>query len=188
MRCDLSDHAERLRGSSPWPESGKSPRGSAILTYRKGMVPEPLTVATVKIVLTSVTATSRVSNGFRQGTRSWSPLSANHPCELKSSRSAASWPVASRSIPTANGSASNCRRSGSSVAFHTTLGDVLEDHLAAFRIACERADLVVMSGGLGPTQDDLTREALALVAGRAAGRRSRSPWRRSPPCSRAAIA
>ncbi|MGO9463994.1 MAG: competence/damage-inducible protein A [Isosphaeraceae bacterium] len=51
------------------------------------------------------------------------------------------------------------------VAFHTTLGDILADHLAAFRAAVERAELVLITGGLGPTQDDLTREALAECAG-----------------------
>ncbi len=54
---------------------------------------------------------------------------------------------------------------GVSVAFHTTVGDTLADNVLAFRQACERADIVVASGGLGPTADDLTRQALADVAG-----------------------
>ena len=54
---------------------------------------------------------------------------------------------------------------GIPVHFHTTLGDDLEENVAAFRIATGRADLVVTTGGLGPTQDDLTREVLARVSG-----------------------
>jgi nicotinamide-nucleotide amidase len=54
---------------------------------------------------------------------------------------------------------------GIAVHFHTTLGDDLDENVAAFRVATARADLVLMTGGLGPTQDDLTRDALALVAG-----------------------
>ncbi len=53
---------------------------------------------------------------------------------------------------------------GVPVAFHTTVGDQLADNVLAFRQACERADIVVVTGGLGPTADDLTRQALADVA------------------------
>ena len=54
---------------------------------------------------------------------------------------------------------------GISVGLHTTLGDTLADHVAVFRSVSERADLALVTGGLGPTQDDLTREALAECAG-----------------------
>src|SRR5215469_9566223 len=51
------------------------------------------------------------------------------------------------------------------VGWHTTLADDLDDGVEAFRIATRRAGLVLASGGLGPTQDDLTREVLARVSG-----------------------
>ena len=54
---------------------------------------------------------------------------------------------------------------GIAVGYHTTVADDLGDNAAVFRLACQRADLVLITGGLGPTQDDLTREALALAAG-----------------------
>src|SRR5207244_7694778 len=54
---------------------------------------------------------------------------------------------------------------GIAVGWHTTVADDLEDNSAAFRIAAERAGLVIITGGLGPTQDDLTRDALARAAG-----------------------
>jgi nicotinamide-nucleotide amidase len=54
---------------------------------------------------------------------------------------------------------------GIPVGWHTTIADDLEDNVAAFRIAAGRAGLVLATGGLGPTQDDLTREVLARVGG-----------------------
>ncbi|MCA9259796.1 MAG: CinA family nicotinamide mononucleotide deamidase-related protein [Planctomycetales bacterium] len=50
-------------------------------------------------------------------------------------------------------------------AFHTTIGDDLDDHVAALRTATDRADVVISTGGLGPTADDLTRQAMADAAG-----------------------
>src|SRR5438093_3784273 len=53
---------------------------------------------------------------------------------------------------------------GIPVGWHTTVADDLDDNITAFRIASGRTQLVLASGGLGPTQDDLTREALARAA------------------------
>lgn len=55
---------------------------------------------------------------------------------------------------------------GVTVVYHTTVADDLEANVLVFRQAAERADIVVATGGLGPTADDLTREALAQVSGR----------------------
>lgn len=52
---------------------------------------------------------------------------------------------------------------GYRVRFHTAVGDDLDDLVAAFRRAAGRVDLAVATGGLGPTEDDLTREALAAA-------------------------
>ncbi len=50
---------------------------------------------------------------------------------------------------------------GVKTSFHTTVGDSLADNVDAFRTASGRVDIVVATGGLGPTADDLTREAMA---------------------------
>ena len=55
---------------------------------------------------------------------------------------------------------------GVPVVFHTTAADTHEAGVEAFRIAAGRADVVVATGGLGPTADDLTRDVLADLAGR----------------------
>ena len=54
---------------------------------------------------------------------------------------------------------------GIEVGFQTTVGDTLSHNVDVFRTATARADVVVATGGLGPTRDDLTREALALLIG-----------------------
>ena len=50
-------------------------------------------------------------------------------------------------------------------AYHTTVADDLQANIEVFRQAIERADIVVSTGGLGPTADDLTRDALATALG-----------------------
>src|SRR5438105_1085009 len=49
--------------------------------------------------------------------------------------------------------------------FQTKVGDNLARIVSAIRIALDRSDAVIVCGGLGPTQDDITREALAEVMG-----------------------
>jgi nicotinamide-nucleotide amidase len=54
---------------------------------------------------------------------------------------------------------------GVRVMYHTTVGDELEPNVRVLREAISRADVIVVTGGLGPTADDLTREAMARAAG-----------------------
>jgi nicotinamide-nucleotide amidase len=51
--------------------------------------------------------------------------------------------------------------------YQQTVGDNLTRIAAAIRVALDRSDAVVMTGGIGPTQDDITREAVCEVTGRA---------------------
>ena len=66
----------------------------------------------------------------------------------------------------------------------TVVGDNVERMTAAILEACNRADAVIITGGLGPTKDDLTREALSQAAGvelvfdEEQGDRLRDWWRR----------
>jgi nicotinamide-nucleotide amidase len=50
---------------------------------------------------------------------------------------------------------------GIKVVRQTTIGDVAEDILHAFKEAEARADIVLITGGLGPTKDDITKKLLA---------------------------
>ncbi|MCA3747785.1 MAG: competence/damage-inducible protein A [Rubrobacter sp.] len=55
---------------------------------------------------------------------------------------------------------------GVNVYRHTAVGDNRERIVAALQEAATRSDLVVTTGGLGPTPDDLTHECLSLLTGR----------------------
>ena len=55
---------------------------------------------------------------------------------------------------------------GVDVHFHTVVGDNPERMVATIATALDRSDAVIITGGLGPTPDDITREAVAEVLDR----------------------
>lgn len=54
---------------------------------------------------------------------------------------------------------------GINIYHHVVVGDNLGRVTDTFRQAHERADIVIVTGGLGPTEDDLTREAFQALSG-----------------------
>ncbi|MCC7354596.1 MAG: CinA family nicotinamide mononucleotide deamidase-related protein [Anaerolineae bacterium] len=62
--------------------------------------------------------------------------------------------------------ARHLREIGVNVYFKTTVGDNLERITRVLNIALSRADVVITTGGLGPTVDDVTREAVARATER----------------------
>lgn len=67
---------------------------------------------------------------------------------------------------------------GLAVDWETSVGDDRDNLLLAFQLAGQRADAVIVNGGLGPTVDDLSQEIAAKAAG------NRTPIRCSPASSR----
>ncbi|MFC4557193.1 competence/damage-inducible protein A [Virgibacillus kekensis] len=54
---------------------------------------------------------------------------------------------------------------GMDVFYHSVVGDNLERVYEQFRLSSSRSDVILVTGGLGPTEDDLTREAFQKLAG-----------------------
>ncbi|HHT7804118.1 competence/damage-inducible protein A [Streptococcus suis] len=59
-----------------------------------------------------------------------------------------------------------CAELGIDVYFHTAVGDNEKRLLSVLEIASKRSDMVILCGGLGPTEDDLTKQTLAQFLGR----------------------
>src|SRR5699024_5674405 len=53
---------------------------------------------------------------------------------------------------------------GINVFYHTVVGDNLNRVKQAFSLAEDRADVIIVTGGLGPTEDDMTREAFQAIS------------------------
>lgn len=62
--------------------------------------------------------------------------------------------------------ARNLRDIGLNLFFTTTVGDNQARIIEALNVALDRANVVITTGGLGPTVDDMTRQAVAAATGR----------------------
>ena len=62
--------------------------------------------------------------------------------------------------------ANRLAENGVNLFYKTTVGDNLDRMVSIIDKALDRSDVVITGGGIGPTQDDLTREAVAMVTGR----------------------
>ena len=78
---------------------------------------------------------------------------------------------------------------GIEVRFKSVVGDDRTDIVRVLKAAVSRASIIILTGGLGPTVDDCTREAIAVAAGRKLSRRKEAfeamlmrlaQWGRSP--------
>ncbi len=59
-----------------------------------------------------------------------------------------------------------CAELGFSLYYQITVGDNEERFCKVLKEAMERSDIIILTGGLGPTQDDMTKEGVAKVLGR----------------------
>ena len=87
------------------------------------------------------------------------------PCAVTCSPSAPSCCSARSSTPTRRGSASSSPCTASARCMQVKVGDNVGRIEAALRSLLAGADAVIVCGGLGPTHDDVTREAIAAVMG-----------------------
>ena len=66
----------------------------------------------------------------------------------------------------ANRLARTLREIGMDLYYKTTVGDNLTRITAVLSLALDRSDMVIISGGIGPTADDVTRQAVTNATGR----------------------